>query len=102
MCHVSHYIIGVIKSFKSKALAELWSKGRTRKIDAQMQQRVLRRLAALEVAERVEDMDLPGLHVHALEGHRPIRYSIWVNTHWRVTFEFEDGDAYRVDFEQYH
>ena len=82
-------------------MAELWSKGRTRKIDAQMQQRVLRRLDALEVAERVEDMDLPGLHLHALEG-KPIRYSIWVNTHWRVTFEFEEGDVHRVDFVQYH
>jgi proteic killer suppression protein len=97
-----HYILLVIRSFRSKALAELWSKGRTRKLNAQIQRRVLRRLDALEAAERVEDMDLPGLHLHPLEGEKPIRYSIWVNTHWRLTFEFEDGDAYRVDFEQYH
>jgi proteic killer suppression protein len=25
-----------------------------------------------------------------------------VNGPWCITFEFEDGDAYRVDFEQYH
>jgi proteic killer suppression protein len=102
ICHASHYNIDVIRSFRSKVLAALWSKGRTPKMDAQMQRRVLRRLDALEAAERIEDMDLPGLHLHALEGLRPVRYSIRVNTHWRVAFEFEDGHAYRVDFEQYH
>jgi proteic killer suppression protein len=25
-----------------------------------------------------------------------------VNGPWCITFEFENGDAYRVDFEQYH
>ncbi|MCS3764403.1 plasmid maintenance system killer protein [Bradyrhizobium centrosematis] len=25
-----------------------------------------------------------------------------MNGPWCITFEFEDGDAYRVDFEQYH
>jgi proteic killer suppression protein len=25
-----------------------------------------------------------------------------VNGPWCITFEFEDGDAFRIDFEQYH
>jgi len=32
----------------------------------------------------------------------PTRYSVHVNGPWCVTFEFEDGDACRIDFEQYH
>ena len=36
------------------------------------------------------------------EGHKPPRYSIHVNGPWCLTFEFEEGDAHRVDFEQYH
>lgn len=32
----------------------------------------------------------------------PTRYSVHVNEPWCITFEFEDGDACRVDFEQYH
>ena len=39
---------------------------------------------------------------HALRGHQPTRYTVHVNGPWCITFEFEDGDAYRVDFEQYH
>ena len=38
---------------------------------------------------------------HALRG-KPPRYTVHVNGPWCVTFEFEDGDAYRVDLEQYH
>jgi proteic killer suppression protein len=30
-----------------------------------------------------------------------MRYSVHVNGPWCLTFEFEDGDACRVDFEQY-
>ena len=27
---------------------------------------------------------------------------IWVNGNWRLTFEFKDGHAYIVDYEDYH
>jgi toxin HigB-1 len=33
---------------------------------------------------------------------KPVRYSVHVNGPWCITFEFENGDAYRVDYEQYH
>ena len=27
---------------------------------------------------------------------------IWVNGNWRLTFEFRNGDAYVLDYEDYH
>ncbi|WP_368388920.1 type II toxin-antitoxin system RelE/ParE family toxin [Marinobacter sp. SS8-8] len=30
------------------------------------------------------------------------RWSIWVNGNWRMTFEFQDGNAYIRDYEDYH
>jgi proteic killer suppression protein len=92
----------VIRSFRSKGLAELWEKGRTGKIDAKMQERILRRLDRLDVIERPEEMNVPGFDFHALRGFKPPRYSVHVNGPWCITFEFADGDARRVDFEQYH
>jgi proteic killer suppression protein len=92
----------VIRSFKSKALAELWSTGRAGKIDARMQRRVLIRLDRLNVAVTPEEMNLPGFNFHALKGLASIRYTVHVNGPWCITFEFREGDAYRVDFEQYH
>lgn len=92
----------MIKSFRSKALAELWSKGFAAKIDARMHRRIVRRLEALELATSPEELNIPGFDFHALRGFRPTRYSLHVNGPWCITFEFVDGDAFRVDFEQYH
>ena len=87
---------------RHRPLAELWEKGRTGKIDAKMQARILRRLDRLDVIERPEEMNVPGFDFHSLRGFKPTRYSVHVNGPWCITFEFEDGDACRVDFEQYH
>jgi proteic killer suppression protein len=91
----------MIKSFRHKGLAEIWSGRNTAKIDARLQDRIKQRLDALDAAEAPEDMNLPGFDFHALQG-KPKRYTVHVNGPWCVTFEFEGGGAYRVDFEQYH
>lgn len=49
-----------------------------------------------------KDMDLPGFDFHPLKGFKPTRYTVHVNGPWCITFEFEKGDAYRLDLEQYH
>jgi toxin HigB-1 len=92
----------MIRSFKSKSHAELWEKGRTSKINAKMHERILRRLDRLDAAAAPQEMNIPGFDFHASRGFRPARYSVHVNGPWCITFEFADGDACRVDFEQYH
>jgi proteic killer suppression protein len=92
----------VIRTFKSKALSELWSRGRTAKIDAKFHRRIFARLDRLDAAMRPEEMNVPGFDFHALKGFRPTRYSVHVNGPWCITFEFDCGDACQVDFEQYH
>lgn len=91
----------MLKTFKNKALAQLWETGKSR-IDARFHARILRRLDALDVATRPDDMNVPGFDFHALRGFNPTRYSVHVNGPWCITFEFDDGHACRVDFEQYH
>jgi proteic killer suppression protein len=92
----------VIRTFRSKALADLWAKGGTAKIDAKMHRRILVRLERLNVVTTPTQMNLPGFDFHALRGFVPVRYSLHVNGPWCITFEFESADAFRVDFEQYH
>ena len=92
----------MIETFRSKALADFWKTGRSSKIDARTVDRIKLRLTALNQATKPEDVDLPGFDFHALRGRKPTRYTIHVNGPWTITFEFEDGDGYRVDFEQYH
>ncbi len=92
----------MIQSFRSKPLADLWATGRTAKIDARLHRRILLRLDRLDVASRPEEMNVPGFDFHALRGFNPTRYTVHVNGPWCLTFEFEEGDAVRVDLEQYH
>ncbi|MGE0117624.1 MAG: type II toxin-antitoxin system RelE/ParE family toxin [Dongiaceae bacterium] len=92
----------MITSFLSKGLAELWSKGRTGKIDARMHKRIRVRLDRLDAATAPEQLDLPGFDFHALRGHDPTRYTVHVNGPWGITFEFFAGDVRCVDFVQYH
>jgi toxin HigB-1 len=91
----------VIKTFKNKALSEPWSSGKTSKINTKMHDRILRRLNQLDAASRPDEMNLLGFDFHRLHG-KSIRYSVHVNGPWCITFEFENADAYRVDYEQYH
>jgi toxin HigB-1 len=92
----------VIKSFTSRPLAELWSAGRTARIDARLHRRILLRLDRLDVASLPAEMNVPGFDFHALRGFKPARYSVHVNGPWCITFSFDQGDAVEVDFEQYH
>jgi len=91
----------MIRSFKHKGLAELFERGRSRRVGQELQARCLRRLEALDQAESLTDLNVPGFNFHGLQGV-PTRYSIHVNGPWCITFEWGDGDALRVDLEQYH
>jgi proteic killer suppression protein len=58
--------------------------------------------AALDTAQAVEDVDIPGYRLHKLKGREKHRWSIWVNGNWRLTFEFREGDVHIIDYEDYH
>ena len=58
--------------------------------------------AALDTAQVIDDMDIPGFRLHSLKGEMRGRWSITVNGNWRLTFEFEEGNAYILDYEDYH
>ena len=92
----------MIKSFRHKALSDLFQTGKSAKIDVKLVKRILVRLDRLEVAERPEDMKLPGFDFHSLRGFNPIRYTVHVNGPWCITFAFDGTDATHVDLEQYH
>ena len=59
-------------------------------------------LAALDSAQDIDDMDIPGFKLHPLKGQLKGRWSISVSGNWRITFEFRDGNAFVLDYEDYH
>ena len=91
----------MIKSFRHKGLAELFEHGRSRRVRRDLQARTLRRLDALDQAESLTELNIPGFGFHGLHG-KPKRYSIHVNGPWCITFEWKNDEALRIDLEQYH
>ncbi len=91
----------MIKNFRHKGLAELFERGKSRRVQRSLQRRCLRRLEVLDQAESLAELNIPGFQFHGLHG-TPVRYSIHVNGPWCITFAWQDGEALRVDFEQYH
>ncbi len=92
----------MIKRFKHKGLKELFESGNARGVNPQHVPRLRKILALLETAETVEDMDLPGLHLHQLKGKRTLTWAVRVSGNWRVTFKLKEGDVIDVDYEDYH
>ena len=92
----------MIKSFRHKGLRRFYETGSSAGIQAHHAERLRMQLAALDTAQTIEDMDIPGFRLHRLKGKSRRRWSIWVNGNWRVTFEFHEGNAYVLDYEDYH
>jgi len=92
----------VIKSFRHKGLRKLYETGSGAGIQASHKSHVRLQLSALDTAQAIEDMDVPGFRLHPLKGKLKGRWSISVSGNWRITFEFRDGNAFILDYEDYH
>jgi proteic killer suppression protein len=92
----------MIKTFKHKGIELFYCSGNTKGIQAKHSSRLRMQLAALDTAQTIEDMKLPGYRLHSLQGSRKGAWSIRVNGNWRLTFKFIDGNAYLLNYEDYH
>ncbi len=92
----------MIKSFKHKGLRKFFETGNAAGIQPAHKRKIRMRLTALDTAARIEDINLPGFRLHSLKGDKQGLWAIDVSKNWRVTFEFIDGDAYVVNYEDYH
>ena len=92
----------MIRSFKHKGLRKFFETGSVAGIRPTHSKKIRMRLTALHTASRLEDMDLPGFRLHSLKGDRLGEWAVDVNKNWRITFEFIDGDAHIVNYEDYH
>jgi toxin HigB-1 len=59
-------------------------------------------LELMDVAEKVSDMNFSGSGLHSLKGDLKNYWSVIVKANWRIIFRFEDGNAYLVDYLDYH
>lgn len=92
----------MIKSIRHKVLAALFDAGSTAGVQASHAKRLRLQLAALDTAQVIDDMGIPGFRLHPLKGKLKGRWSIQVNGNWRLTFEFTDSNVHVLDYADYH
>lgn len=92
----------MIQSFRHKGLRKFFESGSAAGIQPHHAKRLRMLLVALDTALSIEDMNVPGFRLHPLKESERGRWSVWVNGNWRITFEFRDGHAYVLDYEDYH
>ena len=92
----------MIQSFRHKGLRRFYETGITAGIQASHKKKLRLQLFALDTANLIEDMDIPGFKLHALKGERKGLWSISISGNWRMTFEFKDGNVFIINYEDYH
>lgn len=92
----------MIRSFKHKGLKNLFLNGQLQGVSWEQVSKLRNRLAVIHAAQKISDIDMPGYRLHQLKGARDAVWSVSVSGNWRLTFEFIDGDAYVLDYEDYH
>ncbi len=92
----------MIRSFKHAGLKEFFETGSKRGIQPAHASKLGLQLFALDKATEVSDMNVPGWALHSLKGELAGYWAIKVDKNWRMTFRFEDGEAYVVNYQDYH
>ena len=92
----------MIRSIRHKGLRKFFESWTVAGIQPPHAKRLRMQLAAIDTAQSIQDIDVPGFRLHQLKGYAQGRWSVWVNGNWRLTFEFREGDAYNLDYEDYH
>ena len=92
-----------IKSFKDKNLEDCWRFGKCGKVNAKLRQRILNKLDYLDAVIDITDLEFPPSNkLHPLKGNLKGYWTIAINGPWRLIFQFENGDAYSVYYDNYH
>lgn len=92
----------MIRSFRHKGLKRLHEDDNPRGVAAEHVLKLRDILVRLDAVTSIADMDVPGLRLHLLKGDYKGLWAVTVRANWRVVFRLEQGDAFDVDYLDYH
>ena len=92
----------MIRSFRHKGLKRLHEDDNPRGVAAEHVLKLRDILVRLDAITSIADMDVPGFRLHLLKGDYKGLWAVTVRANWRVVFRFEQGDAFDVDYLDYH
>jgi len=93
----------MIKSFRSKEADKIWRGEISTKLPADIQRNARMKLRIINNSISLNDLRVPpSNHLEPLKGNRKGHYSIRINDQWRICFEWNEGNAYKVEIVDYH
>jgi len=92
----------MIRSIRHRGLRRLYEDDDPRGVISQHAEKLRDILARLDAAAAVADLDLPGFRLHPLKGELKGFWAVTVRANRRVVFRFAEGDAFDVDYIDYH
>jgi proteic killer suppression protein len=92
----------MIVNFRHKGLRRLYEDDDRRLLSPNMVERIRTILAALDAADRIEEMNRPSFRLHPLTGDLKGFWALTVRANWRIIFRYEEGYALDVDLIDYH
>lgn len=92
----------MIFNFHHKGLRLLYEKGERYGVNPQHLDKIELILGVLDVAERIEDLDVPSFRLDPLKGNLKDFWSVSVRANWRIVFRFENGLVKDIDLVDYH
>ena len=92
----------MIRTFRHKGLGRFFEDDDGSKLPPNMLTRIGVILSTLHAAQEIEGMNVRTFRLHSLKEELKGFYSVTVRANWRIIFRFEDGDAFDVDFVDYH
>lgn len=92
----------MIENFRHKGLRRLFEQGDAKALNPQHVDKIETILGLLDVAQKIEDMNVRSFRLHPLTGDLKGFWSVTVRANWRIIFRFENGKATDVDLVDYH
>ena len=92
----------MIRSFSHKGLQIFFETGGKAGIRPEHAKRLRLVLAKLNTAADIRDMSFPGAGIHPLHGGKEGFWAVNISGNWRIIFRFDNGDAFDVDYLDYH
>jgi proteic killer suppression protein len=92
----------MIRSFADRETEDVFHRRFSRRFTS-FARAAFTKLVMIDSARHIEDlMQPPGNRLEKLKGDRRGAWSIRINDRWRICFEWEDGNADRVEIVDYH
>jgi len=92
-----------VRKFKDKRTQRLFEDETAKGVPPDVAVRAHDRLRLLNRLSDLRDLQMfSGMQLESLKGDRKGQYSIRVNKQWRICFQWSGGEAFEIEFVDYH